>query len=296
MGPQRLADNGLLGFIGLGAMGGRMARNLCRADYSVLGYDLDQVRVRECAETGVVEASGPVQIATECDIVLTSVRSSEAWVALMEEHLVPRARGGQTFVDLGTVAPPQTRRVGAALAGKGAALVDAPVSGGPGGAETGTLRIFVGGDAEVFERVRPILEVLGDSARIVHCGPCGAGQVVKGCNQVAMGVADAAYMEALSFGVAQGIDPQAIIQGVGGDEGWRGHFAALATRIAAGHEDGRETKYPELPYYLEESNEQGLEMPLMRALYRYGLGFPNDKLDCMGRPTIAFWPAVLRRR
>jgi len=272
-----------------------MARNLCRANHEVVGYDLDAQRLAQAQTAGVRPAEGVGEVVADCPVVLTSLRSSEAWVELAETEFVPRARSGQVFIDMGTVAPPQTRRIAAALAAKGAALVDAPVSGGPAGAEGGTLRIFVGGDPAVVAQVRPILDVLGDTERVVYCGPSGSGQVVKGCNQLAMGLADAAYMEALSFGVAQGIDPQMIAQGVGGGEGWREHFAGIAEQVIAGRGDLCETKYPELPYYLEEANEKQLAMPLMRALYAYGVGFPKNIPDCMGRPTIALWQALLGR-
>lgn len=284
-----------VGFIGLGAMGGRMARNLYRAGHRVVGYDIRADRLEECQAWGIIAAKNVGEVVARCNPVLTSVRSPEAWVRLAETELVPRAWAGQVFIDLGTTAPPQTRKIAALLAQKHAHLVDAPVSGGPAGAETGTLRIFVGGAVEIVERVREMLEVLGDPEHIVYCGPSGAGQVVKGCNQLAMGLADAAYMEALSFGVAQGIDPVTIARGIGGGEPWRAHFAEIAQRIAQGKADECYVKYPELPYFLEESDEKGLSMPLTRALYAFGLGLPKDNLDNMGRPTIAFWRALLRR-
>jgi 3-hydroxyisobutyrate dehydrogenase-like beta-hydroxyacid dehydrogenase len=284
-----------VGFIGLGAMGGPMARNLCRACYRVVGYDPNAPRLAECEGAGLAPAQSVAEVVTRSEVVLTSLRSSEVWVEVAEGELVPNARPGQVFIDMGTVAPPQTRRIAAMFAAKGAALIDAPVSGGPGGAQAGTLRIFVGGDAEVVESVRPLLEILGDPERIVYCGPSGAGQVVKGCNQLAMGLADAAYMEALSFGVRQGIDPLAIAQGVGGGEPWREHFAGLARRIAAGKADECYVKHPELPYFLEEANDKGLPMPLMRALYAFSLGGTKSNLDNMGRPTVAFWRELMGR-
>jgi 3-hydroxyisobutyrate dehydrogenase-like beta-hydroxyacid dehydrogenase len=287
---------GGIGFVGLGAMGGSMARKLCREGHNVVGCDLNADRLRECAQAGVVAAAGVTEVLAASDIILTSLRTSEAWVQLAEEELIPAARPGQVFVDLGTVAPPQTRRVAALLAERGASLVDAPVSGGPVGAESGTLRIFVGGDPGPVRRVWPLLEVLGDPERIVYCGPSGSGQVVKGCNQLAMGLADAAYMEALAFGVSQGIDPRVIAQGVGGRDGWRGHFAHLAEQIVGGHAAQCYVKYPELPYSLEEANEQDLPMPLTRALHAFGIGLSKDNRDNMGRPTIAFWRALMEGR
>ena len=284
-----------LGFIGLGAMGGAMCRRLMGAGYSVVGFDIDPERMAAAEATGVALAGSTPEVVAGQGVVLTSLRSSEVWVEVAEGELIPNARESQLFIDLGTVAAPETRRLAPRFRERGAWLVDAPVSGGPHGSETGTLRIFVGGDDEAVKRARPILEVLGEEGRVVHCGPSGAGQVVKGCNQLAMGIADAAYMEALAFGVREGIDPRDIAQAVGGGGGWRGHFGALAERIADGHSDSCYIKYPEFPYFLAEGHEQGTPMPITRALHEFGSKVESTYRDNMGRPTISFWNELMTR-
>ncbi|MGQ9731423.1 MAG: NAD(P)-dependent oxidoreductase [Candidatus Zipacnadales bacterium] len=255
-----------LGFIGLGAMGGPMAKNLLRAGYRLIVFDIDPERIAALVTVGAEAAQNVREVVQRTDIVLTSLRSSEVWVEVAEGELVDQSRTGQIFIDLGTVVPLETRRLAALFAERGAALVDAPVSGGPSGASTGKLRIFVGGDRQIVQRVWPILEVLGDPERIVYCGAIGAGQVVKGCNQLAMGLADAAYMEALAFGVREGIDPSIIGQAVGGGpEPWRRHFESIADRVAQGQGEALYVKFPELPYFLAEADAQGTPMPLTRA-------------------------------
>ena len=259
-----------LGFIGLGAMGGHFARNLVRAGWQVLGYDVSGARMGEAEAGGVARAATPRGVVDAADVALTSLPSCEAWVHLAREVLVPGARAGQLFIDVGTVAAPETRRVAAELAERGAALVDAPLSGGPRGAETGSCFVFAGGEPEAFERARPILEVFGGGAgggRLTYCGPSGSGQVAKGVNQLAMGLGAAAYLEAVAFGVNAGVDAEVLAAAVGDETGWRAMVRGTARRIAAGQGDEIGVKFRELPYVLQEANERGFPLPLTELLY-----------------------------
>jgi 3-hydroxyisobutyrate dehydrogenase-like beta-hydroxyacid dehydrogenase len=273
-----------LGFIGLGAMGGPFARNLVRADYRVLGCDLDAGRLADAARGGVEPVEGAGRggggatdrragveaVVDGAGVVLTSLPSSEAWAELAHAVLVPRARPGQLFVDLGTVAPPETRRVAALLAARGAALLDAPLSGGPGGAARGACYVFAGGPREAFERARPVLEVLGGGpggGRLTYCGPSGSGQVAKGVNQLAMGLGAAAYLEAVMFGVNAGVAPEVLAAAVGDATGWRAMVTGTAQRIAAGEGTEIGVKFRELPYFLQEARERGFALPLTERLY-----------------------------
>jgi len=278
-----------LGFIGLGAMGGAMAPNLLAAGYCLTAFDIDAERLDTCVAAGAARGESSADVVARSDVVLTSLRSSAIWAEVAEGELVPNAREGQIFIDLGTVAPPETRRLATAFAAKGAALLDVPVSGGPGGSKSGTLRMFAGGDREVYERCRPILEVLGDPERVVYCGPGGCGQVAKGVNQLAMGLADAAYLEAIAFGVRAGINPDALRQSVGGEGGWRGHFAHLARRVAQGTAESCWVKYPEFPYFLAEAAERGQPLPITEALKAFLDAGDLSHHDNMRRPTASLW-------
>jgi 3-hydroxyisobutyrate dehydrogenase-like beta-hydroxyacid dehydrogenase len=258
-----------LGFIGLGEMGGPMAGNLLRAGYDVRGFDVNLERLAECAAAGVVEAADAVEVVQTSDVVLTSLPSSAMFVQVAEESLLPHACAGQLFVDLGTVTPPETRRLASLFAERGAALVDAPVSGGPDGAERGDLAIFVGGDPEAVERARPVLEALGDPQRITFCGHNGAGQVVMGVNELAIGLAAAAHLEAVAFGVQAGVDAATLKAAIGGTEPWRAQFAAVARQVAAGEGDHVSVKFRELPYFLREAADQAFPLPLTKALFEF---------------------------
>jgi len=258
------------GFLGLGEMGFHMAANLARSGLELVVFDPDAKRLAR-APAGARRAASEAEVVEAADTVLTSLPSSESWAGLADRVLVPNARSGQLFVDLGTVVPGEARRVAAALAARGAALVDAPVSGGPEGARTASLWIFAGGDDGAFRRARPVLELLGRPERITHCGGPGAGQAAKGVNQLAMGLLAAGALEAAAFGVRCGLAPAVVHRAVSGGadagERWRWYFEGLASAVASGGGNEVGVKFRELPYFLREAREGGFALPLAAALH-----------------------------
>ena len=283
-----------IGFIGLGTMGGRMAKNLHNAGYPLIGYDIDVAKCEALAAIGATAGKDTAKVVRNSDVILTSLRSSDVFRSVAEQHFIPNAREGHVFIDLGTTEVEKTRDIAMALDEKGATLIDAPVSGGPHGSETGTLRIFVGGDTAVVEKCRPILEVLGEPKYVVYCGPSGSGQIVKGVNQLAMGLGAAAYMEAMAFGVCAGVDPKAIREAVGMGDGWRGQFDSIAKRIIDGEGKRLVVKYPELPYFLAAAEAAGFEIPLTEALYEVCKNENYEMFDNMNRPSRSFWRTLTK--
>ena len=282
-----------LGFIGLGQMGSGMARRLLGAGYALTVCDIVAEKVAAIAGDGAAAGGSAREVVERSAVVLTSLRSSAVFVEVAEGEMLPAARAGQVYLDMGTTEAHETRRLAAAFAEKGAALLDCPVSGGPGGAAGGTLHIFAGGDRDAYDRARPILEVLGNPERVAWCGPSGCGQAVKGVNQLAMGLVAAAYLESISFGVRAGADVEAIARSVGGDEGWRKRVAECARRIQDGTAAEIYVKFPELPYFLREAREQGFEMPLTAALFGFLDPHPRDRRDNMNRPVVSFWEKLV---
>ena len=275
-------------------MGGRMAKNLHNAGYPLIGYDIDAAKCEALAATGATAGKNTTEVVRNSDVILTSLRSSDVFCSVAEQHFSRMRAMERYFIDLGTTEVEKTRDIATALAAKGATLIDAPVSGGPHGSETGTLRIFVGGDTAAVEKCRPILEVLGEPKYVVYCGPSGSGQIVKGVNQLAMGLGAAAYMEAMAFGVCAGVDPNAIREAVGMGDGWRGQFDGIAKRIIDG--DGKQlvVKYPELPYFLAAAEAAGFEIPLTEALYEFCRNENYEMLDNMNRPSRSFWRTLTK--
>jgi 2-hydroxy-3-oxopropionate reductase len=199
-----------LGLIGLGIMGRPMARNLLRAGYPLTVHDISRAAVEELVGEGAVAGSSAAEVAAATDMLITMLPDSPEVreVYLGTNGAFEALRPGWLAIDMSSIAPSTARELAARAEAAGAAMLDAPVSGGDKGAIAGTLSIMVGGDAAAFERARPILEAMGKT--IVHVGPPGAGQVVKVCNQVTVAVVIEAVAEALVLGAKAGVDPAKI--------------------------------------------------------------------------------------
>ncbi|AYH45488.1 NAD(P)-dependent oxidoreductase [Azoarcus sp. DN11] len=195
-----------VGFVGLGAMGRPMAQHLQRAGHRLHLWARRPESVAPFAGTDAVVHATPGELAAATDAAFTIITTSAdvERVALGEGGFVEGARPGWVHIDMSTIAPGTTRRIAAALAGRGAAMLDAPVSGGSVAAEAGTVAMMVGGDAAVLERVRPLLACF--TKAIVHVGDNGAGEVAKACNQMIMVAAIQACAEAMLLAQAHGVD------------------------------------------------------------------------------------------
>jgi 3-hydroxyisobutyrate dehydrogenase-like beta-hydroxyacid dehydrogenase len=246
-----------------------MARNLLKAGYGVIGYDLDGARLAQLVAAGGKAGANVTDVVQRSDIITTSLPSSSSWVTTAEQEILPHVRAGQILIDFGTVTPPETRRVAACFAEKGVDLLDVPVSGGGGGAEQAKLYMFVGGKRETVDRCMPILQTIGGPDRITYCGPTGCGQVVKGVNQLMMGLVDAAYLEAISFGVNSGVDVEIIKQAIGSEGRWRVDFNRTAQRIADGQGNNVGVKFRELPYFLQAAEEGDFELPITKVVREF---------------------------
>lgn len=198
---------GTIGFIGLGNMGSPMAANLVRAGYIVRGVDLSPASRDAAAAQGVTIAATLAEAVEGADVVVTMLPAGAHVVAVWSElaSLVPP---GTVMIDSSTVDVDSARKAHALAAAAGALSLDAPVSGGTGGATAGTLTFMVGGSVEAFERGRVILEKMGK--RLVHCGDAGAGQAAKICNNMILGISMAGVCEAFALGEKLGLTHQAL--------------------------------------------------------------------------------------
>lgn len=197
-----------IGFIGLGNMGLPMVANLLRAGYRVHAYDVLPGALEAAVARGAVAAASAAEAAAAGDVSITMVPNSPDVEAayLGPKGVLEGARRGSHAVDMSTIDPGTTRRVGERLAAAGVHFVDAPVSGGVPGAVAGTLTIMVGGDAGPVEAVRPVLSAMGKN--VVHVGPLGSGEVAKICNNLVAGVSMIAAAEAFTLGIRAGVDPR----------------------------------------------------------------------------------------
>ena len=208
-----------LGFVGLGEAGKAMCGHLLTAGHEVTVHSRDSVHVDELVAAGARWANSPAEVATVADVVLTVLPNAASVqdVYLGEQGLLSIARPGHLLIDHSIVSPLTSRLTADQASARGADFLDAPLSGGPAGAEAGTLTIMVGGAPEAFERARPILEVLGKSVRYV--GPTGSGSAVKLVNQLLVGIHAAAAAEAMAFGVKAGVEAGVLLDILGASFG-----------------------------------------------------------------------------
>ncbi len=257
---------GSVGFIGLGIMGAPMARNLLRAGHGVVAWNRSPGPLDAAIADGAERGASPADVAARADVVITCVTASDdveavvlgtdAWPGVIEG-----VRAGSVVVDMSTISPAVTQRLAERLGARGVLMLDAPISGGEQGAIAGTLSIMVGGPAEALERARPLFDVMG--SRVTHCGPSGAGQTVKLCNQIAVVLNNLAMAEALVFCQRSGVDPGVMLEAISAGAAGSWQISNLGPKVVArdfapGFKVGLQQK--DLRLALEAADE--LQVPL----------------------------------
>lgn len=196
-----------IAFIGLGNMGNPMAANLVKAGHTVLGFDLVPENLKLAKERGVTVMATAPAAAQEAEIVITMLPAGKHVLSVYED-VAPKAQKGALFIDSSTIDVESARKAHAIAQKHGHASIDAPVSGGTGGAAAGTLTFMAGGSAEAFARAEPVLKPM--AGRIVHCGGDGAGQAAKICNNMILGISMIGVSEAFVLAEKLGLSHQAL--------------------------------------------------------------------------------------
>ena len=227
-----------VGFIGLGTMGASMAYNCLQGGNEMVVHDIRREAATQHLEAGAVWADSPREVAEATEIVFTSLPGPvevEA-VGLGDDGILEGMSEGKVYFDLSTSTPTLIRRIHEQAAARGIHVLDAPVSGGPRGAHTRNLAIWVGGDQEVYDRCKPVLDSIGDKAYYV--GPIGCGAIAKLVHNCAGYIVQAALAEVFTMGVKAGVEPLALWQAVRkGAQGRRGTFEGLAEHLLPGNFD-----------------------------------------------------------
>ncbi|MBI4985486.1 MAG: NAD(P)-dependent oxidoreductase [Rhodocyclales bacterium] len=271
-----------IGFIGLGLMGRPLALHLARAGHHLHLWARRPASLEPFKDVAASAHVSAAAVAAHAEIVFTMVADApdvEA-VTLGENGIAEGAQRGLIVVDMSTIAPAAAQKIGAALAAKGIAFLDAPVSGGEVGAINAALTIMVGGDAEVFDKVKPLFDKMGKSATLI--GAVGAGQVAKACNQILTGVGVAAVAEALNFARKSGVDAakvrEALLGGFAYSRILENHGQRMLDRnFKPGFKSWMHQK--DLRIVMEEAHRLGLALPssaataqMFNAMVGSGLG------------------------
>jgi len=253
------------GFIGLGIMGKPMAKNLLKAGYQLVVYDVNPAPVKELAAAGAEAASSAKEVAQKTEVVVTMLPNSpHVKAAVMGPNgVLEGAKPGMIIMDMSSIAPLAAKEIAAKAAEKGVEMLDAPVSGGEPKAIDGTLSIMVGGKKEIFEKCKELLSKMGTS--VVLCGDIGAGNVTKLANQIIVALNIAAMSEALVLGAKAGVNPEIIFEAIRGGLAGSAVLEAKAPMVLNGNfKPGFriELHIKDIANAVETAHEVGVPLPL----------------------------------
>lgn len=253
-----------VGYIGLGLMGKSIARNILKAGFPLWVHNRSRPAVDELAAEGARIASSPAEVAAQVDVIFTNLPDTPdvLLVALGENGILAGAHPGLVFIDNSTIKPAAARQIAVVLGKAGVACLDAPVSGGEIGARNATLSIMVGGSVEALERVRPVLQAMGNT--ITHVGEVGAGQIAKAANQIMVAAQMAAMGELLIFARKAGADPQKVVEAIRGGAAQCWTLDVKPPRLFVGN------RLPGFKAYLQ-AKDLGIVMDTAR---QYGIPLP----------------------
>jgi 3-hydroxyisobutyrate dehydrogenase len=223
-----------IGFIGLGVMGKPMAGHLLKGGYHLVVHNRSRGPVDELVAAGATAAASPAEVARAATVVITMLPDTPDVERVLTgpDGVLSAIQKGAIVIDMSSISPVATERLAKAVAEKGASMLDAPVSGGEIGAINAALSIMVGGDAAVFERVRPLFELMGKT--IVHQGGPGSGQHTKMVNQILIATGMIGVCEALLYGYRAGLDLPTVLESVSGGAAGSWSLSNYGPRMLAG--------------------------------------------------------------
>ncbi len=268
-----------VGFIGLGIMGRPMAKNLLKAGFSLIVYDVIKEPVEDLVRSGASSADSSREVAERAEVIIIMVPDSPQVKEVVhgKNGLIEGVKRGSVVIDMSSINPLVSQEIAKELRRKGAEMLDAPVSGGEPGAVQGTLAIMVGGDASVFNESLPVLKAMGKT--IVHVGAIGSGGFTKLVNQIIVALNIAAVGEALTLGVKAGLDPQTIHQAIrGGLAGSTVLDAKAPMIISRNFKPGFKIKlhHKDLNNALSSAKDLGVPLPLSSLVQQILVSLINE--------------------
>jgi 2-hydroxy-3-oxopropionate reductase len=274
-----------IGYIGLGIMGGAIARNLMKAGHTLIVHNRSQGVVDQLVSEGAIRANSPREVAEQVEIVFTNLPDTPdvEKVVLGANGIIEGAHAGLIYVDNSTIKPESARALYASLKAVGIRALDAPVSGGDVGARNGTLTIMVGGDQDAFDAVSPVFASMGKAWVLV--GDAGAGQIAKACNQIIVGAQMVGLAEALITAQKAGVDPKRVVEAIKGGAAQMWTLDVKPPRLFAGNRAPGFKAYmqhKDMGIIMDTAKTYGIPLPmsgLITQLYGAMLEQGNRELD-----------------
>jgi 3-hydroxyisobutyrate dehydrogenase len=281
-----------IGFIGLGNMGLPMAVNLARAGHAVTGFDMVEAAQAKAREAGIAIAASAADAARDAQFIVTMLPNGAITLAVLGE-IIGAARPGTLVIDSSTIDVASARKAHELASGAGLHFIDAPVSGGVGGAEAGTLTFMAGGSPEAFAKAKPILELMGK--KLVHCGDGGAGQAAKICNNMLLGISMIGACESFALAEKLGLSRQALFDVISTSSGSCWSVNTYCPVPGVGPKSPADNEYKpgfaaalmlkDLSLSQQAAGESGMATPLgehAAAIYRQFVEAGNGNTDFSG--------------
>jgi len=274
-------------------MGGGIAANLVKAGFTVSGYDPKNEARDKFAEAGGQTAESWEKIISDCETILLCVEGKIS-IKICEDLLLPGMREGQVLIDHSTVPAPDTRRLSGLFESMWVKCLDAPISGGAGGAASGTLRIFVGGDYGLYLECRPMFEAAGRADKINHYGPAGMGQVAKAVQQLTQRWPDMARLEVMAFGARSGLDKEGLMSALDVNPDSDDGYAVMYRNVEQDNKEQMAGLYSEWAYILKQAGSVGMCMPMLEGLYEFAKKGEINVPDPLGRLMPCIWDELMK--
>ncbi|MCY3022890.1 MAG: NAD(P)-binding domain-containing protein [Planctomycetota bacterium] len=282
-----------LGVIGLGDWGGAVVTRLLDARFPVCFFDTNVTRAATLRGAHATAAASPAAVAVASDVILLSLPPSETFVQIAEQQLLPALTSGKSVIDLGATELAETRRLAEWLEARGVGFLDAPASGSAASARRGSLNLFVGGKKETFKACAPVLKALAGLGSITYCGPAGCGQIVKGVEQLVLGLSAAACLEALAYGGSFGLTPEALWEALERTPAARAGSEHFVKKMLSEGGEAVPVHYGELPRLLAAAAQKGQPLPLAQALVAFLKTAPPAVIE-NGHHVPSFWVELRR--
>ncbi|HEY3319062.1 MAG TPA: NAD(P)-dependent oxidoreductase [Planctomycetota bacterium] len=288
-----MATNAKLGIIGVGSMGSAIAQRYLSAGWKPSAYDSNAGRMRAMETAGAQPQTSVASLIEVSDFVLLCLPTSDAAVRVLEQEILPLDLARKTIIDLGATDVQATRRIAAQIEGPGKHFLDAPVSGSVHRAQKGQLSIFVGGQQRIATRCEPIFKPL--ATKIAYCGPAGNGQILKAVEQIAVGLSQAAFLEALSYGASFGLEAGALWEALDQSSAARSTLEHLTADVVRQGGEQISVNFGELKYLLHSAQQNGQTLPLCQALQVFLKDSPPSVIE-RGQYVPSYWNAIKKKQ